>query len=630
MLLETVEERGNFEQISLALLLIRALDRRWSGTLVVEPPSGHEHVMELKHGLVCRVLVPDGYARLGEIAVEHGIVVPPELDELLDDDGLLGHALTEHGIFDEETLLRALVLQILRRLERVFGLPLDTRWTYGPELTAFEGMPEGVRVDTLRALWAGLSVHGEMGPWLDKSIERIADSPFRVKKGVDLRRFGFTGDARALVRVIRDERSTVGELVARGIAPDEICQRIVYLLAITRYLDFSAEVVASTPPPPPSASAVDELPSISEETLSEDLPSSSEPQPDGSRSASTAPPRRVARIKLRRVAFKSTVAAPDPPGSGDLTTPSSSREGLPSSGRPPSSDSLSDSMSDSMDEDLTEGDRLRVELQSRLARLDGESPFALLGVDLQQLAECSDDEATDFLWECYERTSRKWHPDNCPAEESDLRDGMTRIHDAMSDAFAELCDSEVRAALLAAIEPPAPTQAPRTMRSSVEPERPKDDEDPPSPKDPRRVTMPSFDATPKRKPSSANPGDSAVEAHSKALIALSEQRIDQAVELCRSACRAEPQNPDFQASLLWIRSHEEDANLEAIGKALASLARHHPDHVTASFYRGVVARRGGELELAREAFDRVLDLDPEHVGARMQLAELMWSAEDGD
>jgi hypothetical protein len=620
VLLETVEERGTFERISLALLLIRALDRRWSGTLVVDPPSGHQQVLELKHGLVCRVLVSDGYARLGEIAVEHGILVNPELEQLLEGDRLLGQVLTERQIFDEQTLLRALVLQILRRLERMFGYPTETHWAFGPDVSAFDGMPEGVRVDTLRVLWAGMSAHGEMGPWLERSIERIGDTPFQVKKSVDLRRFGFTGDARELVRVIREERVTTGELVLRGIAPEEICRRIVYLLAITRYLDFAAAAAASTAPPLDPASVVDDLPSISEETVAEDLPQSSEPEPSsGARPASVAPPRRVARIRLRRVAVKHSPAAPDPPGSGEIRVPSSSREGLPSSDEPPSSDSV-------RLDDPTACDRLRLELPSRLARLGEESPFSLLEVDPQQLKVCNDHEATDMLWDAYERRSRDWHPDHCPAQARDLREGMARVHAAMTDAFAELCDHNSRAALLAGIEQP-PTQAPQTMRSTLD-SASDGDSVPAGPSDLRRPTMPSAGTPTSSGGRPADSRDSAVELHAKALMALSEQRIEQAEELCRSACEVDADNPDFQASLLWIRSHQEHADLTLIADGLAAVSQRHPEHVTASYYRGVVARRAGEKEDARAAFDRVLEIDPEHVGARLQIAELMWASDD--
>ena len=227
---------------------------------------------------MCRVVVPDGFARLGDICVEAGVVLDEELKDALSNETLLGEALEKANVIDEKTLQRALVLQLLKRLERFFGFPTATQWSFGSEVTAFEGMPAGVRIDTLRVLWAGLTAHGEMGQWLAASVKRIGESPFKVRLDVNLRRFGFTGDARKLVKVVRDERVSIAELIALGIAPEEVVKNIVYLLAVTRYLDFSPVGRVDSAPPHEEAlkhDSLDEMPSISEEQTVDGEPPSS-------------------------------------------------------------------------------------------------------------------------------------------------------------------------------------------------------------------------------------------------------------------------------------------------------------------------------------------------------------------
>ena len=50
-----------------------------------------------------------------------------------------------------------MVLQILKRLTRYFELKSDATWRFDAKVDTFADMPAGVRIDTLRVLWAGLT-----------------------------------------------------------------------------------------------------------------------------------------------------------------------------------------------------------------------------------------------------------------------------------------------------------------------------------------------------------------------------------------------------------------------------------------------------------------------------------------
>lgn len=601
---EQQEEKGTFEQISLALLMIRALDRRWTGTLIVHAASGEREILEFQRGLVCRAVVPDQHARLGELLTEAKVVTPDELEAALAKDGLVGAALQAESLIDEKTLQRALVLQLLRRTSRIFGRSSDTKWSFTPDVTLFEGMPEGVRIDTLRVLWAGLSAHGEMKNWLALTLKRIGESPFQVRPEVNLRRYGFTGDAQRVARLVHGERTTLSQLIGKEVAPEEVVKQIVYLLAITRYLDF-APVGTDSAPPISSGSgetSVGEEPSIAEDSTMDEVSVSESPSPDEA-PASPAIPRRVARIKLRRVAVRP--AAPDPPGSGEHRPPPrpSSSETAES---PPSSDRLT-----SHEETVTDESpraQLTAEIKSRLGRLSRETPFSLLDVQPAQIRGKSDDELTDVFWSAYERCSRRWHPDNCPSDLSDLREGMARIYDAMTNAFVELTESQGRHEVIEAYAADSTRSLlPPTMRS----ERAESSED-----------ASSADVEPP--PSGERPVEASklapVELHAKALVALSEQRLDEALRLCRAASDADADNPDYLASSVWIRASMEDADTKLLLLDLDGVLRAHPDHIQARFYRGVLRRRLGSGNAAKRDFDRVLELQPGHAGAKAQLA----------
>ncbi|HZO16211.1 MAG TPA: hypothetical protein VFB62_23215 [Polyangiaceae bacterium] len=564
------DENGSFQQISLSLLLIRALDQRWTGTLIVEPPFDMVHLVQLDRGLVSRVLVPDNYARLGELVVEAGVIMESELDIALQYQGLLGQALAEQRLIDARTLQKALVLQILRRLVRLFDYPPETEWTFLPDLDAFEGMPEGVRVDTLRVLWSGLSAHGEMGDWQKKTLDRIGESPFRIRSDVQLSRFGFTGDAARLVGIINQERATIDRLLAEKATPDEVCSSIVYLLAITRYLEFS----------PAGESADSAEPIESNEVSDGEEPTSSNEEDRPSQQ----PPQRVARIKLKRVGVRSPSEDPGDHKSAD------------------------------------DAGNILAEIKNRLARLEKESPFTLLDMDPAQLEGLDEEAATERLWEAYERAARRWHPDNCPNELIELREGMSKLHRAITTAFETLAEHDSRE---------------RALRNAR-----RDIEDPSSSGE--RVVVPAVlegkkKNRPRRRPARTLPShpdftdDAAHERqrnltpsqlHERAFVAMSEQRFTEAIRLAQLACNGAPDNPDYLASAIWIRACMPGADLKVVCLDLDDLLLHHASHVQARYYRGVLRRRLGYDSAAKQDFERVLADDPEHGGARDHLEEL--------
>lgn len=615
---ERGEERGTFEQISLSLLLIRALDQRWTGMLVLTAPERERTVLEFQRGLICRALVDDNHARLGEVLVGAGVLTESELETALGEEGVLGATLMASGLIDEKTLQRALVLQLLKRMVRTFSLPAAASWTFSTDQTAFAGMPDGLRIDTLRVLWAGLSAHGEMGQWMAATVKRIGESPFQIRHDVNLRRFGFTGDARRVVRAVRDERTNVPDLLTRQLAPEDVVRQIVYLLAITRYLDFAPVGGDSLPPSGTSSSdepsLTDEV-SISDDTTTDEQSGAVSEPPTSSDEVPTATPqpRRVARIKLRRVAVRP--AAPDPPGSGEprgASTPQS--PAVPPAAKSSSdtialSSSLRSSAQAGVDTlpDSSAKEHLRAEINSRLARLERETPLSLLNVTPAQLRGKPDAQITDILWAAYERCSRRWHPDNCPGELSDLREGMAKIYDAMTDAFMSLTEPSRRGETLQRLLQTMPrgSDFPPTVRSDTGfSEAGEEIEHPPSGE---RVV---------------DAGLAATELHARALVALSEQRYAEALGLCRDACDVAPGNPDFLASSVWIRASMPQPDTKLLLLDLDALLRDFPDHVQGRYYRGILRRRLGSDNAARRDFERVIELQPGHAGAEAQLAAL--------
>jgi hypothetical protein len=110
--------------------------------------------------------------------------------------------------------------------------------------------------------------------------------------------------------------------------------------------------------------------------------------------------------------------------------------------------------------------------------------------------------------------------------------------------------------------------------------------------------------------------------HERALVALSQQRFTDALRHAQLACHGAPDNPDFVASSIWIRACMPQPDLKVLSLDLDDLLLHYPTHIQARYYRGVLRRRLGYDSAAKQDFERVVALDPDHAGAKQHLTEL--------
>ncbi len=245
--------RVSFEQ-----LLIRSLDRRLTGALVVTADTSLETVLELVDGVPSRVLVSDDYSRLGEILLERGLVTEEELTAALASSGVpVGEALVTAGAVDEAVIKRALVIQVVSRLVRLFGLPSSATWHFVPNDTRFLSLPQGEPVDPLRALAVGLEAHGPESRRVDAVIALLDDAPLVLSSGAHIERFGLHGEALTVVTHILAAQPTYEALLASEIGSPQVCRRVVYLLAAARFLAAGARGAA--PSQPSSAASLPKL-----------------------------------------------------------------------------------------------------------------------------------------------------------------------------------------------------------------------------------------------------------------------------------------------------------------------------------------------------------------------------------
>jgi hypothetical protein len=309
---------GELRTTPFAHILVYALDRRLTGALFLDDPSGARHVVRFVEGTPVKVRPGDGYARLGALLMEAGLITEEALAAALLKDGLLGAALVKSRHADHATVESVVIEQFFMRVVHLFELPGETRYTYvdgDPELAFYGGEPSWA--DPLALLWAGLREHGHLSSMMDRMIHRMGDAPIRLHPASNLERFDFTAGELAAISRIQEQPRPLAELTAMRVAPADTLRRMIYALIITRHLDFGQGAVpvgfVGSPgaPPPPVEEAP---PPLSTRAALASVPPAPMCEPDASLPTPSKP---LGRLLLRTLAVPIGAAAPDIPGDGE-------------------------------------------------------------------------------------------------------------------------------------------------------------------------------------------------------------------------------------------------------------------------------------------------------------------------
>ncbi|WP_437939951.1 hypothetical protein [Sorangium sp. So ce341] len=278
---------GDLERTPFAHLFVYAVDHRLTGALILVEPTGAEHTLRIVRGSPVKIRPSDGYARLGEILLEEGVISADILSDALATRGLLGDVLLLTGLLDAPTIDWLAQVQFVRRMVRLFDLPPETTYRYfdGLDVLADWG-GDPAKVDPLGLLWAGLRDHGERSTRLERTLERIESVPLRLHPALEPGRFGFSEGELAVLDVVQSSAPSLPALIRSGVAPESTVRKLIYALAITRYLDFGKGI------------------------------------PVGAEPSSSVPPASAASLSLGRMQLRPTVhrvgaAAPDPAGDGE-------------------------------------------------------------------------------------------------------------------------------------------------------------------------------------------------------------------------------------------------------------------------------------------------------------------------
>jgi curved DNA-binding protein CbpA len=390
---------GTLAATPLGHLLIHALDRRLTGSMVFEEPDHRKHAVYFVAGAPAAARTGTTVAALGALAVEHGALgaerIEPALEAAVLAGKRLGELLVEWAVFDEVTLEALLHEQVVRRVQHIRGLAPDTAYGYyeGRNFLERAGGPKEA-CPALPLIWQVMRLTPDHGR-AKETLARLHGVPLRFHSDAPLAHFELGPGERAVVDVVRAKPQPLAELAARDLVEPTLLERLIYTLLLLRQFD----VGNGTQP-------------IGAERRSLSPFGGSQVSTANVRVSASAPPGN-ARVSVPAPAANSRVSIPAaaPPVVAEIDLPPSA----PS--RPPVEDSL------------------RREARERSQALK-QSYYDVLGVP--------GDAPNAVIAAAYFQLAKRWHPDRLDAEHADLRDVAVRLFARISEAHQVLTDPDQR------------------------------------------------------------------------------------------------------------------------------------------------------------------------------------------
>ncbi|HWP06045.1 MAG TPA: DnaJ domain-containing protein [Polyangiaceae bacterium] len=288
---------GTLAATPLGHLLVYALDRRLTGTIVFEDPEHKKHAVYLSTGAPAAARSATVIAPLGELAVARGILSPSRLEPALqaarEGGKRLGELLLEWVVVDEAALDALLREQVARRVKELRLLPPATAYGFYEGINFLEraGGPKQPCAP-LALILRVMRLAGDGGRSAE-TLARLGGSVLRFHADAPLARFDFEPGEQAVVDVLRAKPQTLAELTNRGLLEPSALERLLYTLFLLKHFDtgsgsqpIGAERRSVTPAAPVPAAAA---PSPRTPPAAAASPAPPTPSPSPSPSPSPAP-----------------------------------------------------------------------------------------------------------------------------------------------------------------------------------------------------------------------------------------------------------------------------------------------------------------------------------------------------
>lgn len=234
---------GSLRKIPFANLLIYLRERNLTGTVVFDHPAGRI-ALAIRRGTPVKASTHAPEAWLSSVCRDLQLASEEKLRDTWelahDTKRLHGQVLIEYGILDRDKLLRALGVQLERKIAWLAGLPKDTRFRFfqGTDLLSSYGGVDEPEITSASLVWVALR---QAPPWshIEQSMVKFSSALLKIAATADIEPFGLGAEEQSVVSALRSNAQTLAELTSRRLIEPSLLAPLIYGLLVTKQLELA-------------------------------------------------------------------------------------------------------------------------------------------------------------------------------------------------------------------------------------------------------------------------------------------------------------------------------------------------------------------------------------------------------
>lgn len=230
---------GNLAQTPFCELLIYALGRSLSGSLVLECPDRSKHAVLFQLGAPVKARADAAPLRIGALLEARGMIAADAraAAEAGEPTQLFGERLLAAGAVSADDLQQVLDEQFYEQLAWLARVPSATAFAYfaDTDLLAQWGA-EPRKLDPLAVIWHAIQANPPKER-IALACQGLGDKVLRLHPASRIGRFGLTAREKPVLDVLRMKPQSLPELAKTGLLERDALERLLYGLTLTRHLD---------------------------------------------------------------------------------------------------------------------------------------------------------------------------------------------------------------------------------------------------------------------------------------------------------------------------------------------------------------------------------------------------------
>ena len=229
--------KGDLSTTPLVHMLVYMLDHALTGTVELVEPDMVSHLIRFVRGVPVRVRTGRIMAPLGAQLVAAGLLSDGDAADAVGrarSEGVrLGEHLLSRELIARMDLLRALEIQVPRKIEALVNVPLASTYAFYRDVDLFVDAAEPLEVDPLRVALAAARAWRDRAR-LRKTLERVSALVLQLHADASLDLVELDATERAALTALRAQPCTSAELIGRMSEARDTVESVVFVGIVTR------------------------------------------------------------------------------------------------------------------------------------------------------------------------------------------------------------------------------------------------------------------------------------------------------------------------------------------------------------------------------------------------------------